>query len=471
MRYPIFVLGRACRIGVANVVHTLAPALVALSLTCSGYASESPQVCGAQKAVGTPDWIQHAVIYEVNVREFSPAGNFAGVTADLPRLRQLGVDVLWFMPIHPIGEVNRKGPLGSYYSVKDYFTVNPEFGTEADFRTLMTAAHQQGFHVLLDWVGNHTAWDNPVAKQHPDFYLHDAKGDFEPPQGTDWSDVIQLDFSIPGVLDYEFQAMAHWVKDFGVDGFRCDFATGVSTKFWEELFARLREVRPDLFFLAESELPQHQLHAFNASYGWNMAHMFEAVAQGRATASGIDESLAYSRVMFPAGAALLRYTSNHDENSWSGTEFERFGGGAAPFAVLSFVMDGIPLVYNGQESALNRRLKFFEHDPITWSDYSLTAFYHTLCELRHQQPALRTGAAMRRIATTKNESVYVLLREAEHNRVLTFLNLTARDTKADAYDLVLAGEWRDAFTGKNVTLTSTPSLELKAWEYRVLVSK
>ena len=442
--------------------------LVLASLT--GRSAERPVPCGAQVAVGTPGWIQHAVIYEVNVRQYSAAGDFAAVTADLPRLRQLGVDVLWLMPIHPIGEHNRKGPLGSYYAVRDYNAVNPEFGTEADFRRLVESAHAQGMRVLLDWVGNHTAWDNPLAQTHPEYYLRDAKGSFLPPTGFDWADVIQLDFSNPAVLDCEFSAMAHWVKDFGVDGFRCDYATGVPTVFWEELFARLRRLRPDLFLLAESELPQEQLHAFNASYGFEMAHTFDAVAQGRAGVSHIDDTLAGTRVNFPAGATLIYYTSNHDENSWDGTEFERLGGGTAPFAVLSFMLDGIPLIYDGQEIGLDRRLKFFERDPIGWRAHPLTQFYQTLCQLKHTHPALRTGVPMRRLATTRNDALYLAEREAEGQRVVALLNLTARDVTADAYDGALAGQWRDLFTGEAVTLAAATPLAMPAWQYRVLVS-
>lgn len=448
-------------------------AALALSLAfVPGRSAETAVPCADQKAIGTPAWIQNAVIYEINIRQYSEAGTFAAVTADLPRLHQLGVDVLWLMPIHPIGEQNRKGRLGSYYAVRDYMAVNPEFGTEADFRKLVDAAHAQGFRVILDWVGNHTAWDSPLAKEHPDFYLRDAKGAFQPPTGFDWTDVIQLDFSNPGLLDYEFKAMAHWVKDFSVDGFRCDFATGVPTVFWNQLFERLRAVRSDLFFLAESELPQHQIHGFSASYGFEMAHTFDAVAQGRSGVSHIDDTLARARVEFPAGSALLYYTSNHDENSWEGTEFERLGGGAGTFAVLSFVLDGVPLIYNGQEIGLDRRLEFFEHDPIVWRENPrLTQFYRTLCDLRHNALALRTGSSMRRLTTTRNESVYVLLREAQGQRVVALLNLTARDTTANAYDPALAGEWRDVFTNETVTWTANLPIELKAWRWKVVVSK
>lgn len=450
----------------------LAVALSAL-LTCSSllFSAEQPQICAGQPALATPEWARHAVIYEVNIRQYSAAGTFAAVTADLPRLRDLGVDVLWLMPIHPIGEQNRKGPLGSYYAVRDYYGINPEFGNEQSFKQLVDAAHAQGFRVILDWVGNHTAWDNPLAKQNPDYFVRDAKGSYVPPTGFDWTDVIQLDFRNPAVLEYQTGAMAHWVENFGVDGFRCDFATGVPTAFWNQLSSRLRAIRPDLFLLAESELPQHQLAAFHTSYGFDMMHTFNAVAQGKSDVSRIDDTLARSRVRLPAGGTLLYYTSNHDENSWQGTEFERLGGGTAPFAVLSFALDGIPLIYNGQEIGLNRRLEFFQRDPIAWTaDPQRTAFYRTLCQLKRAHPALRTGAPMRRIATTQNDALYAVLREAGPERVLVLLNLTAHDTTADAFDPALAGRWRDVFTGEVVPLTAGNNFAMRAWGYRVLQS-
>ncbi len=435
-------------------------------------AAEPPQICSGQPALGQPDWVRQAVIYEINVRQYSADGSFAAVAADLPRIRDLGANVLWFMPIHPIGELNRKGSLGSYYAIKDYYGINPEFGTAADFKQLVDSAHAQGLRVILDWVGNHTAWDHPLTREHPDYYVRDHQGRFQPPTGFDWTDVIQLDFSNPAVLDYEYDAMAYWIQNYGIDGFRCDFATGVPTTFWNDLSARLRALRPDLFLLSESELPQHQLRAFNASYGFDMMHTINAVAQGRADVSRLDDTLARSRIRFPEGSALLYYTSNHDENSWQGTEFGRLGGGAAPFAVLTFVLDGIPLIYNGQEIGLDRRLEFFERDPIAWTpNVSLTSFYRTLAQLRCAHPALRTGAAMRRIPSTQNESIYALLREAGSQRVLAILNLTARDATADLHDPGLAGNWRDAFSGEAVAQTAHVPVALRAWAFRVLVSQ
>lgn len=451
-------------------LRSLLVTLVALASCASVlFSAEKPQICAGQPALGQPEWVKRAVIYEVNVRQYSTSGKFSSVTADLPRLRDLGVDVLWLMPIHPIGQHNRKGPLGSYYAVQDYYGINPEFGSKAEFKQFVDAAHAQGFRVILDWVGNHTAWDNPLTQQSPEFFLRDAKGSFVPPTGFDWTDVIQLDFGNPAVLEYQVGAMAYWIETFGVDGFRCDFATGVPTTFWNQLSARLRTIRPDLFMLAESELPQHQLAAFNASYGFDMMHTFNSVAQGRSGVSAIDDTLARSGVRLPAGGALIYYTSNHDENSWQGTEFERLGGGAAPLAVLSFVLNGIPLIYNGQEIGLARRLEFFERDPIQWTaGHPLTAFYRTLCQLKHTHPALQTGAAFRRLATTQNDAVYVVMREAAGRRVIALLNLTAKDVTADCYDAALAGQWRDVFSGTTLPLQAASSFALRAWSYRVL---
>lgn len=445
--------------------------IVGLLLAASSLPAEEPlKICGNQPSLTAPEWIRHAVIYEVNVRQYSAAGTFAAVEADLPRIRDLGADVLWFMPVHPIGKVNRKGTLGSPYSVADYLGVNPEFGTEADFTRLVKAAHGLGFRVVMDWVGNHTAWDNPLLTQHPDFFVHDASGKPVPPLGTDWSDVVQLDFGNRAVWDYEASAMEHWIKVCGVDGFRCDFATGLPTDCWNAISAQLRALRPDLFMLAESEVPQQQLRAFHASYSFGMMHVFNDVAAGRAPVAAIDDELARGGVRFPAGGTRIFYTTNHDENSWQGTEFERLGGGVEAFAVLTFVLDGIPLIYNGQEAGLNRRLAFFERDPIPWGPSPLAAFYRTLCALRRGHPALRTGSSMHRVATTANESVYALVREADGRRVVAFCNLTGKDASVEAVDPALCGRWKDVFTGQIVTLDVPVQFPLPAWKYRVLVT-
>lgn len=432
---------------------------------------EKAQPSAHHTAVGVPDWARGSTIYEINVRQFSASGKFTAVTADLPRLKALGVDILWLMPIHPIGELHRKGSLGSYYAAKDYLAVNPEFGTEQDLSDLVNGAHAQGMRVILDWVPNHVSPDNPLTKTHPHFFWRDEKGNLTPPHGTDWTDVVQFDFNAPGLLDYQADVLLHWVKHFGIDGFRCDVAWGLPTPFWNEVTKRVRAVKPDALFLAEAELPQQQVAAFNLSYGFDLHHAMNQVAQGKKSASGIDEAYAKIRAHFPRGGALMVFTSSHDENSWAGTEFDRMGAGYAPLAVLTFLLDGVPMIYNGQEIGLDRRLEFFERDPIVWpkETHPTTKLYQVMTQLRREHPALHTGAPMRRLDTTDNATFYVVERAVGTKKVVGIFNLTPKDAKADLFDPALAGEWRDAFTGETVKLDALVPLDLKGWRYRVLV--
>jgi len=463
---------------VTNSMKSLRHVFLALFFSAQLFAAPAPEREKAWPsahldAVGLPAWARGSTIYEINVRQYSASGKFSAVTADLPRLQALGVDILWLMPIHPIGELHRKGTLGSYYAARDYLAVNPEFGTEQDLRDLVKRAHELGMRVILDWVPNHVSPDNPLTKTHPHFFWRDDKGNLVPPHGTDWTDVVQFDFDAPGLLDYQAEVLLHWVKNFGIDGFRCDVAWGLPTKFWNEKVKRVRAVKPDVFFLAEAELPQHQVAAFNVSYGFDLHHAMNSIAQGKRSASGLDEAYARFRAHFPRGGALMVFTSSHDENSWAGTEFERMGMGWAPFAVLTFLLDGVPMIYNGQEAGLDRRLEFFERDPIVWPEETppATRLYQVLTRLRRAHPALHTGAPMRRLDTTDNATFYALERSAGARKVVGIFNLTAKDAKGDLFDPALAGRWRDAFTGETVTLEARVPLDLKAWRYRVLVAE
>ncbi len=431
---------------------------------------EPAAICQGQPALGVPDWVRRETIYEINVRQYSAAGTFAAVEADLDRIRDLGVGILWFMPVHPIGAVNRKGPLGSYYAIADYRGINPEFGTEADFVRLVRAAQAKGLRVVMDWVGNHTAWDHPWTQSHPDFYARDAAGRFVPPYGFDWTDVIQLDYENPALWDAVIGDMLYWIETAGIDGYRCDYATGVPTAFWDEAARRLRAAKPDFYLLSESEIPQHQLAAFNSSYSFGMMHVINAVAAGRHGASHLDDELARTAVRFPDGGSLIYYTTNHDENSWQGTVFERLGGGVQAFSVLTFLFDGIPLLYNGQEAGLSKRLEFFQRDPIDWRPHPLAGFYRALCELRRETPALHTGTGAQRIPTTANESVYAILRDdGAGSSVVAFLNLSDEAVSFDAAHPALAGTWRDAFGGAAHRMGKAVSMALPAWGYLVLV--
>jgi glycosidase len=453
------------------LLAALQAAAVSLVFAVAAPEREKPIPSAMHPAIGLPAWARGSTIYEINVRQYSESGKFTAVTADLPRMKALGVDILWLMPIHPIGELHRKGPLGSYYAVKDYKGVNPEFGTEQDLRDLVNAAHAQGMRVILDWVPNHVSPDNPLTKTHPHFFWRDEKGNLTPPHGFDWTDVVQFDFDAPGLLDYQADVLLYWVKDFGIDGFRCDVAWGLPTPFWNEVTKRVRTVKPDAFFLAEAELPQQQVAAFNLSYGFDLHHAMNAVAQGKKTASGLDEAYAKIRATFPRGGALMVFTSSHDENSWAGTEFDRMGAGYAPFAVLIFLLDGMPMIYNGQEINLDRRLEFFTRDPIIWpkETHPTAKLYQVMTKLRRENPALHTGAPMRRLDTTDNATFYVVERSAGAKKVVGIFNLTAKDAKADLYDAALTGKWTDAFTGETVELNGLVPLEMKGWRYRVLV--
>lgn len=416
-----------------------------------------------------PAWMADQVIYEINVRQYSEAGTFAAVEADLDRLANLGVGTLWLMPIHPIGEVNRKGPLGSYYAVKDYYAVNPEFGGEPAFRSLMQAAHARGMRVILDWVANHSAWDNPLTREQPELYETDASGNFVPPHGTDWTDVIQFDLEHPGLLALHIDAMRYWVTEYGVDGFRCDYALGLPVPFWNAVTAALQAVRPDLFMLAESAQGEFQKAAFHLTYGWELMHQFDRIAQGKAPATSLDGILAARALALPRGGREMLMTSNHDENSWLGTDLERMGGGARVFAVLTLTMDGIPLVYNGQEAGLDKRLAFFERDPIDWQPSPLFDFYKTLIALRRSHPALRPGLPLQRVATTHNESIYAFTRTTTAGQaVMVVANLTARDLDFHIGGPSVEGEWTDLFSGERIRFAATEAMELRSWGFRVL---
>lgn len=348
-------------------------------------------------------WTRQAVIYQVNMRQYSQAGTFQAVQADLPRLKALGVDILWLMPVQPIGKLNRKGTLGSYYSISDYTAVNPEFGTLADAKAFVTAAHKLGLKVILDWVANHTAWDHPWATAHKDWFKLNAKGEVYAvtfnegqPSEEHWDDVIGLNYRSEALRDAMIEAMTFWVREVNLDGFRCDVASLVPTDFWVRTRKELDAVKP-MFMLAESDaLDLHTSGAFDMTYSWDLAdQVFKKIGKGEAGPMGhaalLKAWLAQQPAGYPAHAYRMRFTSNHDFNSWHGTDAELYGDAYQALAVLTFTLPGMPLIYNGQEARLEKRLAFFEKDAIAWKGYELTGFYQQLIALKHQHPALAAG--------------------------------------------------------------------------------
>ncbi len=353
-------------------------------------------VCGAaactqaQKSLH-PEWSYNAVVYEMNIRQYTPEGTFAAAQAELPRLKELGVDILWLMPIHPIGVKERKGTLGSYYAARDYCAVNPEFGTLSDFDAFLKAAHDAGFKVILDWVANHTSPDAVWIDSKPlDWYERDSLGNTV--VEYDWTDIAALNYDNRDVWTGQEQSMRFWLER-GVDGFRCDMACEVPVEFWREALGNIRKDFPGIYMLAEGEQPALHTEAFDASYAWELHHMLNAVARGEKGAADIVAYVEKNAANYPAEAFRLMFTSNHDENSWAGTEFERMGDAAKAMAVLTFTLpQGQPLIYTGQEMGWNHRFLFFEKDPIpAWECNGYTDFYKTLIDFRHSNAALAAG--------------------------------------------------------------------------------
>ena len=381
----------------------------------------------AQKPQAPQQPLENSVVYEMNVRQYTPEGTFAAAQQELPRLAELGIDILWLMPIYPIGVEGRKGPLGSYYAVKNYCDVNPEFGTLADFDNFLAEAHRLGLRVVLDWVANHTSPDNIWVTERPaDWYERDAEGNTT--FTADWSDTANLNYENKDVWAGMAGAMRFWMER-GIDGFRCDMACEVPLEFWKETIAGLRADYPNMYMLAEGEEPLlHSLSGFNSSYSWELHHMMNSIARGE---QNIPELLAYlekDAARQPADAFRLMFTSNHDENSWAGTEFERMGDAAKVMAVLTFTLpNGQPLIYTGQEMGWNKRFEFFQKDPVpAWEKNEYFDFYKELIAIRHANPALAAGVnggAFEVVST--DDSTLVFTRTLPTNKVTVKAELKA----------------------------------------------
>ncbi len=386
--------------------------------------------CSKKQAPVHPEWTYGSVVYEVNIRQFSPEGTFKGVEAQLPRLKELGVDVLWLMPMYEIGSVERKGTLGSYYAISDYKKVNPEFGTMEDFQSLVDKAHELGFKLILDWVANQTAPDNVWMSEKPaDFYERDSLGNaiYE----YDWTDTRSLNYENEEVWWAQDEAMRFWLAK-GVDGFRCDAAGEVPAKFWKAILPKMNADYPEIYLLAEAERENlaNPRETFDANYAWELHHLLNALAQGKKTVADLKDYVARDAEKFPKEAFRLSFTSNHDENSWSGTEFEREGIYANACAVLCFTLPGTqPLIYTGQEIGLNRRLAFFEKDPITdWTPNEYTAFWKGLVDLKHQNAALAAGERGGKLSWWEvPEGIVAFSRTKGENQVIVIANFGKED--------------------------------------------
>lgn len=432
----------------------------------------------------SPTLADNAIIYEVNIRQYSPEGTFNAFTKDIPKLKKLGVKILWLMPIHEIGYKNRKAKgdvsieqitdtiekqkyLGSHYSVKDYRSVNSNYGTKEDFQKLVKTAHENGIYVILDWVANHTAWDHPWVTMHNDFYTRDKNGKMIAP--FDWSDVAELDYKNPNLRKAMIEDMKYWVKEFNIDGFRCDVAAEVPTDFWENAKIELNKVKP-VFMLAEAENPELMKKAFDMQYAWEGHHILNGIAQGKKTVKDFDAYIQKINTTLEPDDIYMNFTSNHDENSWNGTEYERMGDAVETFAALIYLMPGMPLIYNGQEYDLNKRLRFFEKDTIPHTVGKMMPVYEKLGKLKVENPALKGGkspASYVRLQTSADDKILAFERESNGKKVIFIANLTKDSQNAKVQT---EGTFKDYMNNQEMISAKDQSIELKPWQYLILTN-
>ena len=415
------------------------------------------------------------MLYEMNLRQLTPEGTFAAAIERLAFLRSVGVDAIWLMPIYPIGEQGRKGSLGSYYSIRDYKGINPEFGTAEEFRKFVDAAHALGMKVLLDWVANHTARDARWISEKPaDWYERDERGEAKVP--WDWTDTAKLNYANHDVWLGQIDAMRYWVEEFKVDGFRCDMAMLLPIEFWQEASAELHRIKPDIFMLAEAEEDNLFNKAFNMSYQWNVHHIMVDIAKGARRVWDLRNAIHSERARYPREAMRMSFTSNHDENSWSGSEQQRFGAALEVMTAMTFLMPStMPLIYTGQEVGYNHSFEFFERDAIPEAAYienRTTELYRRLTALKHRERSLDAGewgGEVIEIENNAKDCMMTFVREVEGSRVVAIMNLSPYTIHADFRTGIYAGDYIDAMSGEHVYLDEHVERDIAPWCYQILI--
>ncbi|HTH57558.1 MAG TPA: alpha-amylase family glycosyl hydrolase [Cyclobacteriaceae bacterium] len=415
---------------------------------------------------GHPLWIMQGNVYEVNVRQYTSEGTFRAFAKNLDRLKEMGVQTLWFMPLNPISKKDRKGTLGSYYAVSSYTSVNPEFGTLNDWKNLVTAAHEKGMKVIIDWVPNHTGADHPWLTSHPEFYAKDKDGN--PAVMMDWTDTRQLDYHNAVMEDSMIACMKYWMTNTSIDGFRVDVAWNVPASFWNKCIPQLKQLNNDIFMLAEGDKPYLHESGFDATYPWEMFHMMEKIAKGVRPAYALDSVKQKFDTVYTKNAIALYFTSNHDENSWNKADYGTFPGPVhAPFAVFTQTMvRSVPLIYSGQEEPVLKGLLFFEKDPITFGRFERAVFYKTLLALRKRNPALSADASFTKVDAGDRNAVYSFVREKEGKKILVVLNLSDKKQTVTVTDKNLLGKAHNVFSDKDELVSDQPT-SLSAWGYLV----
>jgi cyclomaltodextrinase / maltogenic alpha-amylase / neopullulanase len=427
----------------------------------------------AQQPIAHPvaNWIKSAVIYEINPRTFSTSGNFKGIESRLDSLNDLGVTVLWLMPIHPVGQAKKKGTVGSAYAVQDYYAINSAYGTKDDMKHFVAAAHQRGLKVIIDIVANHTAWDSVLIKQHPDWFKHDAQGNIIPPN-PDWTDVAGLDYRNPQLRSYMTDMLKYWLRDFDLDGFRCDVAGEVPTDFWENARAELTKIKPDIIMLAEANKPELLVKAFDLDYAWPFHSTLTDVLENGKSATAIPENWYSEHERLPKGALEMRFSDDHDEKR----AIVRFGErGALAASAIVFTTDGVPVIYNGQEAGDTTESTapaLFENMPVFWQISErrplYPKFYKQLIALRKAHPALQQGET-EWLHNSASDRVLTYMRRGNGEEFFVIVN-TSNQPFTGVVD-VPNGEYTDVTPGLDARKIALPAISLQAFEFRIYQRK
>jgi glycosidase len=420
-----------------------------------------------RRKITTPDWVKNQTIYEVNLRQFTKGGTFKDFVEHLPRLKELCVGILWFMPVQPIGEMNRKGTLGSYYSIRNYTEVNPEFGTLDEFKELIIKIHNLGMYVIIDWVANHTSWDHHWTKEFPDFYDQDENGNFKPPF-PEWEDVIHLNYNNPALWHEMISQMEFWVRETNVDGFRCDMAHLVPTVFWNHARYELNKVKP-MFMLAESENHDLLEFAFDTIYNWKLLHGLNDLAAGKIKTNELLNIAKNGSDHLPKGASELNFTSNHDENSWQGSAIERLHYFLEPLTVLTFTLPGIPLIYSGQEAGNYRRLKFFDKDEINWKEDKMSGLYQRIIKLKKRNKALWTEqeAGFQIIETDHPDKIAAFYRYCGGDELIVITNLSKEELHVKVKLTIESAIYTEIFSNQQFSNSTIQQLSIPPFGYKV----
>ena len=435
--------------------------------TCTlSFSQGTKQINKVKRVSGHPAWIMQGNIYEVNIRQYTEEGTLNAFAKHLDRIKAMGVQTVWFMPINPISKLDRKGSLGSYYAVSDYTAFNPEYGTMDEWKQVVKLIHQKGMKVIIDWVPNHVGADNRWLTEQPGFFVKDANGNAA--VAFDWADTRQLNYKNPVMQDSMIAAMKFWLTKTGIDGFRCDVAWNVPASFWSKCIPALTKLKPDLFMLAEGDSAYLPKSGFDAVYPWHMFHKMVDVAKGARPAISLDTMLNEIKTMYPANTLQMYFTSNHDENTWNSSDFGTFPGAVhAPFAVFTQTMfNSVPLIYSGQEEPVLRAIKFFDKDPMTFKKLEREKFYKTLLALRKRNPALTVNASFKKIEAGDEKAVYAYVREKSGKKVLVILNLSASEQAITIKNKSLLGNPYNVFMGAKEKLTDKP-WNIEPWGYAV----